>query len=183
MGGAQRGANPSHPVPPPVTSWRPSLLDLGRSFGLWRLAAERPSAFRLDPDQPNHSCATADDDPLQAGGGLKAEALTDRGGNNGLSARGDRASHRVNDWRSCPPGDSGWSRSSASEPAGAGGEAGLGVVAVAAGQRRQIKVVAGLAPPGSGSRLAHGSGWRRIAWARIARPWGEGELPIACQRS
>ena len=25
---------------------------------LRRLAADRPAAFRLDPDQPNHSCAT-----------------------------------------------------------------------------------------------------------------------------
>jgi hypothetical protein len=62
-------------------------------------------------------------------------------------------------------------------------EAGLGVEAVTAGHHSQIEVVAGLALPGRGSRLAHGSGWRRIAWARIARQWGEGEQSIACQRS
>ena len=49
--------------------------------------------------------------------------------------------------------------------------------------RRQIEVVTGLAPPGHWSRLAHGYGWRRIAWAQIARQWGEVELAMACQRS
>jgi hypothetical protein len=44
--------------------------------------------------------AIAVDDPLQAGGGPKAEALADRGGYHGLTARGDRAAHRMNYWRS-----------------------------------------------------------------------------------
>ena len=35
MGGEQRDGDPSYPVPPPVTTWRPSVLDCGRSFWLF----------------------------------------------------------------------------------------------------------------------------------------------------
>jgi hypothetical protein len=35
MGGEQRDGDPSYPVPPPVTTWRPSALVRGRWFWLF----------------------------------------------------------------------------------------------------------------------------------------------------